>query len=311
MAEEGAQGGADGGQDNGQGGGEGGQPGGDGSAALLNGQGGQGGEGEGSQQGDGGQSNIPDWFASLETDVRDRLAGKNWKTPNDMGRSYIELESKIAAKGVIPPGEKATDEERAAFYDQLGRPKDAAAYEFALPDGRDPTEIEKAFHEALRPALHKAGLTQAQLAIVNEGWNAFQVDQANAAKAGAEQAMTELRREWGGDAEAKFAQAQDAWKTFGPGDEVLDQLDAIAGAANVLRFLQKVGAAMDEAGAMPGGGGNPNDPLRSPAAARAEIERLTKDEDFQKKFTDNQHAEYADLVAHMQRLHEVAGRGSQ
>lgn len=72
------------------------------------------------------------------------------------------LESALGKKGIIPPGENATDEEKAAFrdqvYGQLGRPEDGA-YDFDLPEGSNQEAYSDEFLNELAGVAYENGMT--------------------------------------------------------------------------------------------------------------------------------------------------------
>ena len=71
----------------------------------------------------------------MSDDVRQRIGLKGYENVDALGRAYIDLEQKIGAKGLIPPGKDATTEERDAFYKELGAPEQSDAYEVKVPEG--------------------------------------------------------------------------------------------------------------------------------------------------------------------------------
>lgn len=66
-------------------------------------------------------------------------------------------------KGIIPPGEDATESELSAFYEALGRPKTPDDYEVEIPEDLKEFYDEKDLAQA-RARAHKAGLNDKQFA---------------------------------------------------------------------------------------------------------------------------------------------------
>lgn len=159
----------------------------------------------------------PAWTAQLPKDLQGHEKLTKLATIGDLGKAYLELEGK-SANAVIPPGEGATDDERAAFYERLGRPKAAEEYELAreLPKGlsSDP-EYEKTFKEA----AHKAGLTKAQaqelFAKVANHQTAKIVDGLKAATAAQQAAVDKLKADWGASYDENVTKAHRAFKQLG------------------------------------------------------------------------------------------------
>ena len=290
----------------GEGGGDGGDGGGDGGA----GGGGDGGAGGGAGGGGDGGTAV-DWIQGLPGDLRQAVETKGYKTPADVARAYFDLEPKIAAKGVILPKADAPKEAWAEFNKAIGVPDAADGYEIKMPEGRQASEQDKAFHTAARGWFHEAGLRPDQAALLNERWNAFAkevLDKSTAdTKQATDKALSDLRQEWGGAYDEKVAAGQLAARQFGT-PEVIDKLETIVGTAPLIKMFAAIGEALGDDSAQPIGQGG--EAITTPAAAKAEIERLKNDEDFKKVFTNPRHREYPDAVARMQRLRAVAAQGA-
>ena len=73
----------------------------------------------------------PAWTSQLakdisgNADIMKRLT--KFTNISDLAKSYAELEGKIG-NSIVKPGKDATAEETSAFYEKLGRPKDASGY---------------------------------------------------------------------------------------------------------------------------------------------------------------------------------------
>lgn len=106
-------------------------------------------EAEESETGDG----IPTWMSQLPKEMRtDDLKG--FDKISDMVNAYKEL-AKKSGDQTQGPGPDAKPEEIQAFYEKLGKPKDADGYKF---EGADNDESNKLF----RDAAFNANLTQSQ-----------------------------------------------------------------------------------------------------------------------------------------------------
>jgi len=148
-----------------------------------------------------GQFTRGDWAGE-----NTKLAGK-FKSLASLVKSYETLE-RMNSNGnkVALPSEHATEEEWNAFYEKLGRPAEAAGYEFTLPD-----EVKSALGaegdkegEALagfREVAHAQGLNAKQAAAVAEyfasGIATGLKAQEEAAVAQTEALKQELAKEWG------------------------------------------------------------------------------------------------------------------
>jgi hypothetical protein len=117
------------------------------------------GEGEG---GGNNQSEAQPWLTSVPEPLRGHEAFKGLAKQSDVFQKFVDLTEKSKGSVTIP-GEKATDEEKAAFYQKLGRPESAEKYSFSKPEGLPEdvpysTELETAFKQM----AHKINLSDAQ-----------------------------------------------------------------------------------------------------------------------------------------------------
>ena len=65
----------------------------------------------------------------LPSELRDINALKDFKTPADLAKSYVNTKEKIGSMVSIP-GEDADVETRSKFYTRIGRPENIDGYDF-------------------------------------------------------------------------------------------------------------------------------------------------------------------------------------
>jgi hypothetical protein len=157
------------GGDGGAGGGGGDSSG--GAAAALASAGGDGAAGgDGGQGGGDGGAAGGDWLEQFSAEGggddnpsnRDWLKSKGFKSIDDMAKSYREAEKVIHTKGGITvPGAEAKPEELDAFHKAIGRPDTVDGYEFGLPDGLTPEQLDMDVVTPLREIALKAGVPAA------------------------------------------------------------------------------------------------------------------------------------------------------
>lgn len=108
-----------------------------------------------------------DQFAELDTDTREWLTKREVKDLKGAAKLAHE-QSKLLGNAIRVPGENATQEERDAFLDKLGRPKTAEEYDFkppsTLPENL-PYDGERA--KSFASLAHTQGLTKAQAAAIH------------------------------------------------------------------------------------------------------------------------------------------------
>lgn len=103
----------------------------------------------------------PAWTSQLakdisgNADIMKRLT--KFTNISDLAKSYAELEGKIG-NSIVKPGKDATAEETSAFYEKLGRPKDASGYSLKEPET-----------EAIRELAFKNNLTDEQCTALYKG----------------------------------------------------------------------------------------------------------------------------------------------
>jgi len=147
-------------------------------------------------------STPPGWIAGLPADLKSNETFTKFPTVGDFAKSHLELSTKAAelekkiGNSVPKLAENASDAERNAFYDALGRPKDAKEYEF---DGEDKNASE--WTSQWKQEFHSLGLTKEQGKLLSQKFNgAMQklVDAHNTAIQNEyKTAETALKSEWG------------------------------------------------------------------------------------------------------------------
>lgn len=256
----------------------------------------------------------PALLDQLSGDYRTVAERKGWKSPDDVLKSYVSLEAKVGADKVpLPPktAEGKRDFSDWQGWDQLGRPKDPAGYEVKPIEGQEFTDHDKAFHDAMRPHLHKAGVTQAQLDTLGPGFtevmSGLAAQQEAAVALEVDQTEAALKTEWGAQFKNRMDDAGLAAAKLG-GDELLAELDRLGmgRSAPVLKALSKVGAMLKEDGklGMVAGGGE-----MTAAEAKARIAALQGDKAFLERYQNRQHPGHQSAVEEMQRLFNLQASG--
>jgi hypothetical protein len=156
------------------------------------------------------------WLESLPDDIKKDPSLALFKEPAALAKSWINAQKLIGADKVIIPGEKATDEERAAFYQKLGRPDAPEKYELKTPEGY---KLDDNQSKTFKESAFKLGLTPAQVNGILE-FDASRVNQTMEAQETAkrqelETSLINYQKSLGGDDkfkarvdEARFAVQQ-------------------------------------------------------------------------------------------------------
>lgn len=157
-------------------------------------------------------SNSPDWIKDWAPEDQGIVEKKAWKSPQDLYKSYRELEKTLGQDKIVLPKDGADPKEWDPVYSKLGRPDTADSYK--VPEGAD----EKVF-KALAPDLHAAGLNQTQIEKITKGYNKLgeqmQAEVSKAWIADIQTADSTLEKEWGSDTHQQVELSRRALGTFG------------------------------------------------------------------------------------------------
>ena len=149
-----------------------------------------------------------DWRSALDPTIAGDPSIRHIGSVEAMAKSYINAQRMVGAEKIAVPGSWATEDDWAAVYNKLGRPESADGYELQLGDNADAD-----FTGWFRSAAHSVGLssTQAQKLAAAYGEYAGQAQQLSEQQLDARQAEIEtaLRKEHGGDFDARLAGAQE------------------------------------------------------------------------------------------------------
>jgi len=180
---------------------------------------GDGGTNQGNAGGNGSDQ-IPSWMSSLPDGFKTNDVLAKFPTIGDAAKELITFKTSEGKKITIP-GEDATEEQRQAFYQKLGRPEAAEKYTITkpadLPESIEyPKEIEVAFKEfAFNNGMTDAQATKAYnwyWGLVKNGYEAREQETVKATEA----AVNKLKDEWKGEQfKVNTELATRAFKKFG------------------------------------------------------------------------------------------------
>lgn len=145
-------------------------------------------------------NNRPAWMEQLADDLKGNETLTQFETLSDLGTAFIDRDGKLQ-NSIQLLGEDATDEERATFFNSLGRPESPDGYELQRPELPEGMPYDEAGEEKFREVLHNLGLTKAQ---GEELFRAYQENNIETYSNLVEQRKTHhneqveaLRQEWG------------------------------------------------------------------------------------------------------------------
>jgi hypothetical protein len=236
------------------------------------------------------------WQSFSDETMRGYAETKNFPSPEEAVRSYANLEKLLGTKAnaVMIPGEGATPEEQAAFFEKIGRP--GAPENYPVPDALKEDALIKGF----AGEAHKLGITSKQFEGVMGFISAQQqatVEATNAQRDAAAAAdMDALKKDLPGlKYDALLEHGRRAVRTLGLDQPVLDKLEGALGTRGMLELMGKIGAGSAESPFIEGA---PSGTAPSPEAARLEYASLSKDQAFMKKWMSGD----TDAVARVNRL---------
>lgn len=254
---------------------------------------GQGGAPAGNVDGGQGAGGAPaaDWTASLSEETRGFVANRKWGSPEDIVKSYRNLES---LRGVpedrllkLPEGDD--QEAWSHVYERLGRPSDPNQYELAVAETTS-DEVKT----WLRNTMHQAGLTTQQAKALSQAMAERTQTKAAERQALAESAVNDdlatLRKEWGAAYEQNWQAVDRAAATLGLEEKQLAALKDAWGPAQAARFLHGLNEKLGEDTFAGGSGGGAPFGAMPPAQAAARIGDLKADPGFRKRLMDGDKA---------------------
>lgn len=247
-----------------------------------------------------------DWRASLPPDIRDAPTMGRFDAPEKLAKSYLELESLVGRKGLIPPTDKDGPEVHARFRAALGVPEKPEGYDLKAPEGLPDGLWSDDAAQGYAALAHKHGLTPAQAQGLAAEFMAMQAQAMPNPGEAMKAAETTLRQEWGAAYGAKVEHANRALRQFG-GEDLVD-LMAATGLGNdprVVKMMAAIGEAMAED--TPAGMGQGRSGVLTPNEAREEITRIMGDREG--AYWNKRDPAHAATVARVTSLHEMAAAG--
>ena len=231
---------------------------GDGEGGSGEGEGEGKGDGQAAGEGEGGAkaaTSDDNWRSGIQDEKLRDHAGRFTSVLDLVGKHY-ELRQQLST-AIQPLSSDATDEQVTSYRKAIGAPDTVEGYEFAMPEGQEATDADKAFQSSTAEMFHGLNITSAQANGLNEWWNELRGATLEAQvaddKAYADETLAELKREWPGaefDRNKQFADFA-AVKVFGDAlDEVrnIETKDGrfILDHPSFVKMLAQYGREMEE-----------------------------------------------------------------
>ena len=187
------------------------------------------------------------WRDSLPDDLKNDVGLQQFNDVANLAKSWRSAQEMVGKKGVIIPGEKATPEEFAKFYKDLGQPE-LDKYTLATPKE---SKLNEDFLKTFRETAHKAGLLPKQAQGLLDWYLSQEQGFSDKAKADhtaeATKAINGLKTEWGQGYDKQIGLAKAAIREFGS-PELVTYLNesGLGNDPQLIRLMAKAGAMLGE-----------------------------------------------------------------
>ena len=224
-------------------------------------------------------------------------------TTENVLNSYRNLEKLFGADKaghtIMLPTDDTTPVQHSEFFTKLGRPEEAVGYELKPAEGEDTK-----FAEWAGATFHKAGLSKVQATAIASAWAEFSGAHIQTSKDDAEIATTNataaLKKEWGAAFDQKVAKIDQTAAALGMTDDQLTGLRTAMGSVEAMKFVDSLGAQIGD-DVIESGEGQVTG-LMTPAAARAALDVLTGNKEFNEAWLDKMHPNHKNVVARKSEL---------
>lgn len=218
------------------------------------------GAGDGGAAGGGG---AKPWFDGIDAETIGHWDNKGWKKDDpralatELTKAWKGLEKNfgVPAEQLLKLPKDATDEAGwSAVRQRLGMPVEAKDYDLSGVKFADGTELDQAFVDTMRGALHKAGVAKDSAPEIAKAVVKF-MDDADTAESSARTVRLTadrkaLETEWGQNFEFNRLQAmQGARRAAGTDDgakALVDAMQEAIGYKATMEFWRKIGAGTSE-----------------------------------------------------------------
>jgi len=234
---------------------------------------------------------APAWHEGVEADTVGFWQNKGWNTADpkafatELTKSYRELEKHF---GVPPnqlaklPGPTSKPEDVRAFWDKLGVPGKPEDYDFSGVK-IDGNALSEDLVSSLRSALASANVAKDKAAPIAEAFVKWMNDGDTREKTVLQNKIdmekAELEKSWGANHQYNLLRADEGARKFGITREEMNALGAQLGVQRVAEMFRRIGEGLKE-DTLVGGAGMPGNVPRTAEAARARLNELKADKDW-------------------------------
>lgn len=280
------------------------------------------------QQADGGQqqqnqqqqNQQKPWYDGIDAETIGHWDNKGWKKDDpkalvsEVTKAWKGLEKHFGAPAdqILRLPKDQTDEAGwAAVRQRLGAPKEAKEYDFAGIKFGNGSDLDPAFSDNMRAALHKAGVGKDAAPEIVKAVVKWRDDQttaeSNERAARLQTERADLQREWGTNWEFNRLNAMQGAKRAAGSDEnaakLIEAMQSQIGYKATMEFWRKIGAGTNEDTFVDtANGGNPT--TRNGAMAR--LTELKGDQAWAQRFLKGDVAAKREFDSLMALIHGAA-----
>lgn len=245
-------------------------------------------------------SPIP-WLDGVDADMLGYAQNKGWSDPKQVVEGYRNLEKMhgVPADRLLKlPAADADQATKDAFYEKLGRPKTADAYDFKVGDDAEATT-------RIKGLMHKHGISSEQARGLVADQLAFEQEivgkQQEQHRAKVETEHNQLKSEWGAAFEQNLNAAREGRKLLGLNDGEVDAMSQVLGHKRLMTLLQSVAVNSGE-DSFVAGNDRTSGSAMTPAQAEQKLKELGKDPGWRQRVLNGDvaaNAEKKRLIAFM------------
>ena len=256
----------------------------------------------GSQEVAGGAEAAPVGFLdSLPEDLRGEPSLRTFTDPASLAKSYVNAQRMIGADKIPKPGKSWTDDQYNEFYNSIGRPDSADAYELNLGEGMNDDAIS-----GLKQAMWEAGLQPRQVdriaKFITESGEVSKTEAQSRAESAVYESEQVLRQEFGQAYEQRIGMAQSAARTLlgEKGVDMFGEVELSDGRMlgdhpEVIKMFSALADQIGEDNLV----GEPTELIMTPEEAQRQLKEVMRQDG---PYLDAQHPEHDAYVAEAQRL---------
>lgn len=180
-----------------------------------------------------------EWSDSFSEADKKVISDKGWKSPQDMFKSYQEIEKFASNKISIP---KAEDAEAWKKLDaKLGCPETIEGYEV-----KDVAEVDKPYMDDFKTAALQAGMRPNQVSAMYEWYKGRQDKLTEAFNAQVEKDKEEIKTEWGDDYSKNEELMKRGVAVLGLDETLLTNIEVSIGTKAFMNLGKRLGEAISE-----------------------------------------------------------------